>query len=79
MSDSPSHFIPEYYRIIVEGHLNRNWTDWFEGLKIDYEGGNTVFTGQVLDQAALHGLFNRIRDLNLTLLKVERISPTQDE
>ena len=63
------------YRIKLKGCLDPNWSDWFEQMAISTEGGETILTGPVADQAALHGLLIRIRDLNLTLLSVERIEP----
>jgi hypothetical protein len=65
------------YRIKVKGRLDLRWSDWFEQMVISTEGGETILTGPVADQAALHGLLIRIRDLNLTLLSVERIEPVQ--
>ena len=61
------------YRIKLKGHLDPKWSDWFEQMAIFTEGGQTILTGSVADQAALHGLLIRIRDLNLTLLSVERL------
>ena len=65
------------YRIRLKGRLDPKWSDWFEQMKISTEGGETILTGPVADQAALHGLLIRIRDLNLTLLSVERLEPLQ--
>ena len=70
---------PKQYRIRVKEHLDDNWSDWFDEMVISSEGGETILTGQVSDQAALHGLFMRIRDLNLTLLSVERIESDQED
>ena len=65
---------PAIYAIKVKGRLDDHWSEWFEGLAVAYdEGGNTVLAGLVPDQAALHGLLIRIRDLGLPLLVVERI------
>ena len=65
--------MPEYYEIKIEGHLDPRWSDWFAGLKLMHlEGDETLLSGQLPDQAALHGLFERIRDLNLTLISVTR-------
>jgi hypothetical protein len=64
---------PSSYRIILKGRLDHGWSVWFENMEISSEGQETVLSGQVADQAALHGLFTRIRDLNLTLLSVEQI------
>ncbi len=59
------------YRITIKGHLDLNWDDWFDDMTISYdEHDNTVLTGPVIDQPALHGILDRIRDLNLTLLSV---------
>ncbi len=67
------------YRIKLKGRLDHKWSDWFEQMAISTEGDETILTGPVADQAALHGLLIRIRDLNLTLLSVERIEPVQQE
>ncbi len=62
------------YRFRVKGHLNDRWTEWFEGLVIHLpEDGTTVLVGPVVDQAALHGVIIRIRDLSLPLLSVNRV------
>src|SRR5688572_29166653 len=62
---------PVVYQIRIKGHLDRRWTDWFEGLTITLEGnGDTLLTGPVADQATLHGLLRRVRDLGLPLLSV---------
>ena len=66
---------PVLYRIKVKGRLSRSWSDWFEEMVISFCGKETTLTGPVADQAALHGLLIRIRDLNLTLLSVKRLAP----
>ena len=67
---------PERYEIRVQGVLDRHWSAWFEGLELRSEpGGVTVLAGPVADQAALHGLLARVRDLGLPLLSVRRIDP----
>ena len=58
------------FKIIVKGKLGNEWTDWFENLEINFNGENTVISGHIKDQSALHGILNRIRDLNLTLISV---------
>ena len=64
---------PECYEIRVGGHLSQRFSDWFNGMSItNLENGETVLRGAVVDQAALHGLLNRIRDLNLKLISVKR-------
>lgn len=59
------------YEIRVEGHLAADWSDWFEGLAIQEANGETILSGP-LDQAALHGILARIRDLGLALVAVNR-------
>ena len=59
------------YEIRIQGHLGPQWTDWFEGLTITLqENGETLLTGPVADQPALHGLIKKVRDLGLPLLAV---------
>lgn len=60
------------FRIIIKGQLGRQWTEWFDNMEIRFDGENTILTGHVTDQAALHGILNRIRDLNLKLISVNR-------
>jgi hypothetical protein len=62
---------PMIYRIRIKGHLDAQWTDWFEGLTITQEdNGDTLLTGPVIDQAALYGLLKKVRDLGMPLLAV---------
>ena len=64
------------YEIRIKGHLGRQRVDWFEGLTITLEeDGNTLLTGPVVDQAALHGLLKKVRDLGMPLLSVNRVNP----
>jgi hypothetical protein len=64
------------YELRVEGVLDQRWSAWFDGLQITSEpGGVTVLAGPVADQAALHGLLAKVRDLGLPLISVRRIDP----
>ena len=56
--------------IKIQGHLDKKWEDWFDGMEISYEGDNTIISGIMKDEAFLHGILNRIRDLNLELISV---------
>ncbi len=70
---------PMVYQIRIKGQLGPQWTEWFEGLEITPDdNGNTLLTGPVVDQAALHGLLRRVRDLGLPLLSVMRVDLTND-
>jgi hypothetical protein len=69
---------PIVYQIRINGHLDRRWGDWFEGMSIALEAnGDTLITGPVVDQAALHGLVKKVRDLGLPLISVNRLDPGQ--
>ena len=69
---------PVVYQIRIKGHLGHQWTDWFEGLTITLaDNGDTLLTGPVVDQAALHGLLKRVRDLGMPLLSVSPVEPGQ--
>ena len=68
------------YEIKIKSQLDRRWSDWFEGLTMTYdEHGHTILFGPVTDQAALHGLLNKIRDMNLVLISVNRIKSIPEE
>jgi hypothetical protein len=68
--------MPEYYEVKVKGHLDPRWSDWFSGLQLTHlNGSETLLSGSLPDQAALHGLLERIRDFNLTLLSVISVDP----
>ena len=61
----------EIYEIKIQGHLDTKWSEWFYGMTITHESdGTTTLTGEIVDQAALHGLLKRIRDLGLPLISV---------
>lgn len=67
--------MPECYEIKIKGRLDQRWSEWFADLKVTYPvEGETLLTGPLADQAALHGVLERIRDLNLTLISVTRCS-----
>lgn len=63
---------PTFYQIRVKGHLGADWSSWFGNLSIENQpSGEAVLSGAIRDQSELHGILNRIRDLNLTLIAVE--------
>ncbi len=63
------------YQIRIKGHLGREWASWFDGLTITLEdSGDTLLTGPVADQAALHGLLKKVRDLGIPLISVTELS-----
>jgi len=65
---------PARYRICVQGYLGPEWAAWFGGLTLSWEEPDrTILSGQIIDQAALHGILNAIRDLGLPLLEVRRL------
>ncbi len=69
--------MPEYFEIKIKGRLDPRWSAWFAGLKLAHlEGDETLLSGLLPDQAALHGLLERIRDLNLTLISVVCSGPS---
>ncbi len=66
------------YEIRIKGHLTLDWTDWFEGLVITQENNSdTLISGPVMDQTALHGLLRKVRDLGVPLISVILVQPTQ--
>ena len=66
---------PEHYEIRVEGILGERWTAWFEGLQVSSEGTETLISGPLTDQAALHGVLVKIGDLGMRLISVRRVDP----
>ena len=67
---------PMVYQIRIEGHLGPRWTEWFGGMTITLEdNGDTLLTGPVVDQAALHGLLRKVRDLGIPLISASRVKP----
>ena len=69
----------EIHEIRVQGHLDDHWANWLEGLALTRENdGTTTLTGRLADQAALHGVLNTIRDLNLPIVSVRRLYPDAD-
>jgi hypothetical protein len=79
-TSTEDHDGPELYEIRLKGHLDDRWADRFESMTITLaENGQTLLTGPVLDQAALHGLLKKIRDLGLPLISVNRVQPGQNE
>ena len=80
MSTTPTsiedHHEAGYYEIRLKGYLDQRWSEWFDGLIIHLEdNGETRLTGPVADQAALHGLLKKVRDLGMELISVNRIEP----
>lgn len=65
---------PTIYQMRIKGHLSARWSDWFEGLTITLDdNGETLLIGSVVDQAALHGLLKKVRDLGMPLLAVNLV------
>lgn len=65
-----------YYAVRVRGHLDRTWSEWFDGMTITHlDCGETVLRGLVPDQAALHGLIVKVRDLGLSLIAIDPLEP----
>ncbi len=77
-ASTEDHDRPELYEIRIKGHLDGRWADWFEGLTITLEdNGDTLLAGRVIDQAALHGLLKKVRDLGMPLVSVSPVEPGQ--
>jgi len=72
------HQNPGRYEIRVKGHLDARWAAWFDGLTLTHgSDGTTIIRGPVADQAALHGLLQKVRDLGLPLISVNHVAPGQ--
>jgi len=69
-----------YYQIRVKGHLGGRWSEWFDGLEIDnLKNGEALLSGEIVDQAALHGVLAKVRDLGLPLVAVTGVGPDHEE
>ncbi len=76
MTPTPERAMPAGYQLRIDGHLDDHWSPWFGGLTVTQnDDGTTSLTGAVTDQAELHGLLTRIRDLGVTLLSVAVVDP----
>ena len=79
-ASTQDHYEPGTYEIRIKGHLDDKWADRFEGLTITLEeDGDTLLTGPVIDQAALHGLLKKVRDLGMSLVSVMGVEPDQTD
>ncbi len=68
------------YEIRVRGHLDGRWSDWFDGLEItNLKNGDALLSGHIVDQAALHGVLTRVRDLGLPLVAVKKASSSSED
>ena len=71
---------PGTYEICIKGHLDQRWADWLEGMSFAFENdGTTKLSGPLSDQAALHGVLNRLRDLGLPIISVQWLGPIQQK
>jgi hypothetical protein len=69
---------PARYEVRVDGVLDGRWSEWFEGLRIEHQGGQTLLSGTLADQPALHGILDKVRDLGLSIIAVRRLPPPED-
>jgi hypothetical protein len=70
----------DIYCITIKGHLDDEWSEWFDGLTVTLvDTGETILTGPIVDQTALHGLLSKIRDLGLPLLALTRLAPERGD
>ena len=82
MSDTPTgnHNGAGWYEIRLKGHLDSRWAAWFDGLSLTHDSdGTTVISGPVLDQAALHGLLQKVRDIGIPLVSVAQVDPDEPD
>jgi len=80
LNDRPDSLEPMIYQIRIRGHLDSQWTDWFDGFSITLEeNGDTLLSGSVTDQAALYGLLRKVRDLGMPLVSVVQVQPNRSE
>jgi hypothetical protein len=70
---------PTVYQIRIHGQIGQKWTDWFDGLSISLVEGDTLLTGPLVDQAALHGIMKKLRDLGVTLVSINQIKELGEE
>jgi hypothetical protein len=70
--------MPEHYEIRLDGVLHEGWSTWFEGLRVSADDTQTVISGQLADQSALHGVLAKVRDLGMRLVSVRRIDAGDD-
>ncbi|MAS33647.1 MAG: hypothetical protein CL610_06560 [Anaerolineaceae bacterium] len=76
MADTQNQPEPIIYHIRLQGHLDSGWGDWFGGVTVTFnDDGTTLLIGEAIDQAALHGLLKKVRDLGLPLISVNRVNP----
>ncbi|MEO3936596.1 hypothetical protein V3N99_07520 [Dermatophilaceae bacterium Soc4.6] len=64
---------PGDYEVRIDGHLDKHWASWFGGLTLTHDDGITILRGPVTDQAELHGLLAKVRDLGVTLISVKAV------
>jgi hypothetical protein len=69
---------PARYEIRVDGVLDGRWSEWFDGLQIEPQGDQTLLSGVLADQPALHGILDKVRDLGLSIIAVRRLPPPED-
>ena len=80
MTHTPKRQAPSGYKLRVNGHLDQHWSSWFGDLTLTHgDDGTTCLTGAIADQAELHGLLTKIRDLGVTLISVEVVDVTTTE